>query len=532
VYLLSSTHNNITWNNISNNKYNGIQSSSSSNNYILNNTFNQNKENGIWLREQSTNNEIGNNTVQNNTNHGIHVEDLSSDNEFKGNNISQNLVGIRLSGSPQNTLESNHMWFNYQVGLEVCCSIGIHYDQTISTSNKVNGGIVYYFYNLYNPSPLQFQDAGHITIAQSSEVTLRYTNLTYADPIFIALSTDSVVENCTITGSYYGLYLREVTHSYFINNTIESKNHGIHAFSFTDYNRFWNNQVFSNMGNGFNLVSSRNNSLLNNNGSSDNNYGLFMNSAWDNSIINCNISSNQSGAIYVHASDPVIIQGVNITSSYGKGIIGDASDNIMLIDNKISSNLTGIEMIKSDYINIEGNTIETTRAWIGHGVLLNLSNYGLIKNNSILSSGGNGYYLINSIGNNLFNNMAFSGITGINLSQSSENLVSNGSIEDNWDCAVRFIAATNNIVLNLTVFNNSYGIWADSNSFSNLIYHNNMLQSAYQQGYDQGNNLWNTSTEGNYWADYITGEYIYIDSDMDGIADLPVQIFLQGPLLI
>lgn len=63
---------------------------------------------------------------------------------------------------------------------------------------------------------------------------------------------------------------------------------------------------------------------------------------------------------------------------------------------------------------------------------------------------------------------------------------------------------------------NGYGIYSEGNG--NVIFHNNFINNTIN-AYDNGSNLWDNGSVGNYWSDYNGS-----DNNSDGIGDMPYEI--------
>ena len=83
---------------------------------------------------------------------------------------------------------------------------------------------------------------------------------------------------------------------------------------------------------------------------------------------------------------------------------------------------------------------------------------------------------------------------------------------------------SNNTIIGTAYSKSRYGIYLNSETSMNSIYHNNIIDCLYN-GYDSsGSNGWDngSASGGNYWDGYYdSGDYSGVDSDGDGIGDTP-----------
>jgi parallel beta-helix repeat protein len=154
--------------------------------------------------------------------------------------------------------------------------------------------------------------------------------------------------------------------------------------------------------------------------------------------------------------------------------------------------LIGVNNVSITNINIRG---------FDKGIDLSGTSQDLISESNITANNGLGISLYNSCNNTICrNNVIANKGEGIHLDYSSN---------------------YNNILENNIKDNNYRGIYIDSSS-DNLIYHNNMVNNTnqvYVAAHGLPNNSWDNGMEGNYWSNYIG-----VDSDLDGIGDTPYVI--------
>ena len=187
-------------------------------------------------------------------------------------------------------------------------------------------------------------------------------------------------------------------------------------------------------------------------------------------------------------------------------------------------------MSSSNYNNVSKNVLLYNSE---SGISLSLSNDCAITNNIIYLNSKNGIYLGGSQKNNISDNIINSNIRdGIFLPESENNNVVNNFISSNGQRGLDFLSSRRNHITNNSIDSNSAegiilfnsssitisgntissnyleGIHIDADSYSNVIYHNNIINDEVDD-YSLSN-WW----QENYWSDYDG-----IDIDGDGIGD-------------
>ncbi|HEY3419639.1 MAG TPA: fibronectin type III domain-containing protein [Methanomassiliicoccales archaeon] len=268
-------------------------------------------------------------------------------------------------------------------------------------------------------------------------------------------------------------------------------------------------------------------------------------------------------------NDPYVIKGYDITGSGGTCIyIGNTTKYLVISECRLHGNSAGIELIASSHVIVSrnicngnadygihtvisnGNVIEfnVCTATGRHAMFLQDSNNNIIQNNSCTGSLHCSNWLSNSNNNVISNNTSSgSGGCGLQIQSSDHNVISNNTLsgnaqhgirlfdtssyntvirnicEDNSYTGISMSSATNNsIAYNIVNSNSQYGIsqYSSSNNgiYGNELLNNNGALSVYNrshiQAYTDGAGLWNSSSFGNFWSDWIAP-----DANKDGIVD-------------
>ena len=457
VYLLESSNNTILNSIVHSFTECGIFVESSSNNSIYNNTidcsggFSTVGPTGISLLS-STNNSVYNNTI-----------------DFWGGGI-----GISLESSSNNIFHDNNItntpaldfWDKYQ-GL--CLSVNgkekPHFNNTISTSNTVNGKQVYYLYDIRD-TVLEGLEAGQIMIAWSENVTVRQSEIRSGDYLKLNHVNNSTIANCITEFSYEGISLYHSMNNMIIENT---------------FNRnFWIEVE---------LYQSPNNTLI------------------KNDILD--ISDRRDGVIVWESNKNVISE--NLISGFDYGIYLRSSRNNEVVKNTIIKNRCGIVASNSSYNNIlKCNISQNTE----NGVYLSSCSVNTITN-CTLSYNQNGVFLHTSQANIISNCNVSNSDVGINIGFSSDNFINNCNLFYNLH-GISFLESANTTVVNCNILLNSYhGVLLTDSSDHNNLSHNNFIANTHHAE-DRCINDWDDGSIGNYWDDYIG-----VDANDDGIGDTP-----------
>ncbi len=212
-------------------------------------------------------------------------------------------------------------------------------------------------------------------------------------------------------------------------------------------------------------------------------------------------------------SNNVTIEGFHIsggpstTERYEVGISLDRVNNCSLINNVLIMNNMGILLSGA-----QGNYIISNLVSFGsEGISLVNSEGNLLSDNLVLVN-DNGISLNNSANNTVLNNSAGSNSIGIFLEMAGGNIFSYNFISKN-DYGVFGKNSQSNSLINNSLYLNEVGVYLNQSS-GNSIYENEFIN--FFDAMDEGNNIWNSTSAGNYWKNY-TG----VDADGNGIGDAP-----------
>jgi parallel beta-helix repeat protein len=459
IGITASEGNNVTGNVISGND-GGVSLSSSANNRIAQNNVTANSQFGILLAGSDAN-EVEENSFESNGN-GIHLTDSSND------SITQNSIdasaqnGIVLSGSSNNNLAGNNITFGAN-GIEILSSNINQLTGNLVTDNNGNGILI---------------DSSSGNILNGNTMTNNSHNfgVTGENPsdFFNNIDTSNSVNNKPV---YYLISQQD--------QTMSPDAGYIAAVNSTDI-RIQNVNIKNNV-QGLLLAYTTNSSIQNATveGCS---YGMWLSSCPNVTISDSNITENSEDGIWSQGSVNNILTGNDMTEN-GDGIFSLNSMNCTVVDNNISgSSNVGLHFQNSSDNLMSGNSITHN----DRGILLDSCS-----------------------GNSVVRNEVANSTDGIVLISGSSNIIKGNTITSNKESGIELLTGT---------FGVAFG--------NDRIFHNNVVGNggqAYVGGPFYGN-AWDDGypSGGNYWGDY-SGTDLYSGSNQnvtggDGIGDTPYVI--------
>ncbi len=224
------------------------------------------------------------------------------------------------------------------------------------------------------------------------------------------------------------------------------------------------------------------------------------------------IAEVPDNAVFSISSGNVTINGFYIVGvPSGKDIHGKAGlylegvRNCSLNNNTVILTDPGIILRNSQDNYLNGNLVSLSN----EGITLDNSGENILSKNLVMKN-KQGISLNNSFNNTIVNNTASSNEVGMLLRISQGNKLAYNLILKN-EHGIRGQAARSNLFTNNNLYLNGIGVYL-SDSSNNSFYENEFIN--FLNAIDEGNNVWNSSSAGNFWNNY-TGA----DADGNGILD-------------
>ena len=521
IRLTNTNHSLISGNNCSNNYRIGISSiEGSENNTIIENIFSEN-DHGISLGE------VNNHTIKNNNctenNQGIYLGGASykvkgaTNNLLWGNNCSFNeIFGINIREKANHNFLKNNFMENSGI-------VSKGNNNSIDTSNKVNGESVRYYEDEDGIELSGISDAGQILLVNTS---------------------NSLVENVNVTETAYGIYLYNAT-----NNTIKKNNcslnllEGIRIRS-SDNNTIVQNNLTLNEQEGIYLLESMNNTLLENRVSLNGKDGIDIDDSLNCTATRNYIKSNLDDGLSLSGSHNITIEDNTFESNEDDGCYLYFSDENEISNNTFSGHEDGTQItFYSDRNSILNNTF--TNCEQSAIKIVDWSDQTTLKENSMFDTGiiikdsyesdidesnvvngkavhffeeqtqihldftdgpGIGQVIAVKCTQSIFEDFrVFDTSSGIYFTESHNNTLSNVTCTENNN-GIYFHESSNNTLSESNCSGNEVnGILMESNSEGNLIWNNTFSENGLYQAYcdsSSSENSWDNGEIGNLWGDY------------------------------
>jgi len=221
---------------------------------------------GTSVYVKANNAEVNNFTIQNSgydlTDSGVNLNGsyttLLSNNKLSGNHI-----GIYLSSSSNCTLRNNNMTEN-EFNFGVSGGSLQEFIHDIEISNTVDGKTVVYWINQAGKQVPA--DAGYVAVINSTRITVKDLNLAKNwQTIMLAYTTDSTIENVTVTANMDAVWLIECSNCSVIGNHVIENDWGGIALVNSQLCSFEYNNITENKGYGVFLSDSSESIFYNNN---------------------------------------------------------------------------------------------------------------------------------------------------------------------------------------------------------------------------------------------------------------------------
>jgi parallel beta-helix repeat protein len=318
--FISSSYNNVSFNNLNSDKNYGIRLHESTMCYVFNNSL-TGSELGITASSNPTGDEFIHALIENNTFNGNPIYYYFGETNLLSPNFTNAAQIYLVQCSNSNISDLIYANHDYGILLSQCLNISIF---NCNFQNSYFDGIY-----LYNSSDCKIFD----NVIQG--------NARYGIFFERRCNTNIVKNNTIAQNGDYGFYMVESTYNNILNNSIiENTDHGLYLTTSSAYNNISNNNISQNDNYGMYLTSSSNNSIFDNNITSNYNYGVYITSCPGSILFNNNISNHRYHGVYISSSNWM-----------------NLSYNYIYNNGFISASYMGVDISSSDYLTIFNNTL-------------------------------------------------------------------------------------------------------------------------------------------------------------------------------
>lgn len=267
------------------------------------------------------------------------------------------------------SLKSESTFYGFEIS-------GSNFENTITTSNSVDGQSVYYIHGSHIPTTLEdlsltasrVINLGQISIIDSSNITLK--NITVSsfnsDGIFLKGVSNTSLENISVSGSMDGIHMESSQDIVVRNSSAVSNDAGVRL---EECNRVTvTGGTFTGNDYGIYLQQSDSNTFESGNTISSNNIdGIRLEQSGGNSIVENSVSYNFGEGIYLGGSNYNTLSLNTVTENGNSGIHlnGTGGSNYNLLSGNIISdnNDAGIKIYDSKENVLHENAITSGIAW-------------------------------------------------------------------------------------------------------------------------------------------------------------------------
>jgi parallel beta-helix repeat protein len=442
---------------------------------------------------------------------GIRLNNVTNAYLFN-NSVTENVYGIYLKFSHNNTIWSNTISSNGRIGIWFDNSGGnVLRDNTLLDSILIIQGVLLEDYlqievanNSINDKKLVYwqnitggtvpSGTEQIILVNCNSIEISDQNLSAVHVIFcFNLSIDGNV----ITESDYDYAIR------FYHSKNSTLSHNI---------------VTDNLY-GIKLDFSENNSLVNNTITNHNWEGIFIFCSGKNTISYNTIINNRMDGIFLSHSGNNTISYNTITNNTDEGIHLSFSENNSISYNNVNNNGNeGIYLRDSGNSTLSHNTVNNN---IDYGIHLRDSGNSTLSHNTVNNSYYEGIYLRDSENSTLtYNIITNNRGDGIQIYQSGYSTISQNTVINSNVYGIHLYTSESCAISQNTVINsNDYGITLESLSSNNSVQFNNFFGN--REGSPQAKDSLNSNNtfKYNFWDDWVSP-----DSNADKIVDFPYLI--------
>ncbi len=297
------------------------------------------------------------------------------------------------------------------------------------------------------------------------------------------------------------------------------------------------------------------NVILRNNNCSNNNLGIWLEDAQYSILTNNRCNGNTKGIYLLRSRSSSVTN--NTCNDNDQGLILDHSGDIPVVNNRFYNNNRSIVIYNSGATTLTNNTMikggiaiwddscqgylsqkfTKDSNWVNgrpvgyftnlNDLSFNTSVYGqlfFINCKDITVSNQNftdvttGILLAYSDSCSVENSLFAENVWGTYLDHTLSTTLTNNSYRNNNYGVFLRDSDSNILTYNLFEGNEQYGVYLYAASSNNLIHHNAFIDNnpeGTSQAYDAGvDNNWYLKRKGNYWSDWLEGDYL-----IDGIAN-------------